>query len=102
MIRGVCLWQETTKLVVLAWLVGLVIALRSQTSKHTCIRVGWSHYTDTSEPVHGYEAQNMATVQSDFSITGPRAYQMLLPGPHSEIVPQWATTRKQNKIELIV
>jgi hypothetical protein len=29
----------------------LVIALRSQTPKH--IRGGWSHYTDTSEPVDG-------------------------------------------------
>jgi hypothetical protein len=39
------------------------------------IRGGWSHYTDTSEPVDGYGAQNMVTVQSgfrtsDFSITG--------------------------------
>jgi hypothetical protein len=32
-------------------LLGLVIALRPQTSKH--IRGGWSHYTDTSEPVDG-------------------------------------------------
>jgi hypothetical protein len=32
-------------------LVGLVIALRPQTPKH--IRGGWSHYTDTSEPVDG-------------------------------------------------
>jgi hypothetical protein len=30
---------------------GLVIALRPQTPKH--IRGGWSHYTDTSEPVDG-------------------------------------------------
>jgi hypothetical protein len=30
-------------------LVGLIIALRPQTPKH--IRGGWSHYTDTSEPV---------------------------------------------------
>jgi hypothetical protein len=29
----------------------LVIALRPQTPKH--IRGGWSHYTDTSEPVDG-------------------------------------------------
>jgi hypothetical protein len=33
------------------WLVGLVVALRPQTPKH--IRGGWSHYTDTSEPVDG-------------------------------------------------
>jgi hypothetical protein len=33
--------------------VGLVIALRPQTPKH--IRGGWSHYTDTSEPVDGGE-----------------------------------------------
>jgi hypothetical protein len=31
--------------------IGLVIALRPQTPKH--IRTGWSHYTDTSEPVDG-------------------------------------------------
>jgi hypothetical protein len=30
---------------------GLVIALRPQTPKQ--IRGGWSHYTDTSEPVDG-------------------------------------------------
>jgi hypothetical protein len=30
---------------------GLVTALRPQTPKH--IRGGWSHYTDTSEPVDG-------------------------------------------------
>jgi hypothetical protein len=30
---------------------GLVIALRPQTPKNT--RGGWSHYTDTSEPVDG-------------------------------------------------
>jgi hypothetical protein len=30
-------------------MVGLVFALRPQTPKH--IRGGWSHYTDTSEPV---------------------------------------------------
>jgi hypothetical protein len=33
-----------------SWLV-LVVALRPQTPKH--IRGGWSHYTDTSEPVDG-------------------------------------------------
>jgi hypothetical protein len=35
------------------WIFGLVlvIALRPQTPKH--IRAGWSHYTDTSEPVDG-------------------------------------------------
>jgi hypothetical protein len=44
--------------------VGLVIALRPQTQKH--IRGGWSHYTDTSEPVDGNGAQNMVTVQSGF------------------------------------
>jgi hypothetical protein len=32
-------------------MVGLVIALRPQTPKN--IRGGWSHYTDTSEPVDG-------------------------------------------------
>jgi hypothetical protein len=51
-----------------------VIALRPQAPKH--IRGGWSHYTDTSEPVDGNGAQNMVTVQSgfrtrDLSITGP-------------------------------
>jgi hypothetical protein len=40
----------------------LVIALRAQTPKH--IKGGWSHYTDTSEPVDGDWAQNMVTVQS--------------------------------------
>jgi hypothetical protein len=40
----------------------LVIALRPQSPKH--IRGGWSHYTDTSEPVDGNGSQNMVTVQS--------------------------------------
>jgi hypothetical protein len=31
--------------------IGLVIALCPQTSRH--VRGGWSHYTDTSEPVDG-------------------------------------------------
>jgi hypothetical protein len=43
---------------------GLVIALRPQTPKH--LRSGWSHYTDTSEPVDGNGAQNMVTVQYGF------------------------------------
>jgi hypothetical protein len=34
-----------------ACVIGLVVALRPQTPKH--IRGGWSHYTDTSEPVDG-------------------------------------------------
>jgi hypothetical protein len=38
----------------------LVITLRPQTLKH--IRGGWSHDTDTSEPVDG---------NGDLSITGP-------------------------------
>jgi hypothetical protein len=50
------------------------IQIRSQTPKH--VRGGWSHYTDTSEPVDGNGAQTMVTVQSGFlarglSITGP-------------------------------
>jgi hypothetical protein len=44
----------------------LVIALRPQAPKH--IRGGWSHYTDTSEPVDSKGAQNMVTVQSGFRI----------------------------------
>jgi hypothetical protein len=52
--------------------VGLVIALRPQTPKH--IRGGWSHYTDTSEPVDGNGAQNMVTVQSRFE---PATFQSL-------------------------
>jgi hypothetical protein len=56
------------------WVWVFDIALRPQTPKHT--RGGWSHYTDTSEPVNGNGAQNMVTVQpgfrtSDLSITGP-------------------------------
>jgi hypothetical protein len=51
-----------------------MVALCPHTLKR--IRGGWSHYTDTSEPVDGYWAQNMVTVQSgfqtsDLSITGP-------------------------------
>jgi hypothetical protein len=42
----------------------LVIALRPQTLKQ--VRCGWSHYSDTSEPVDGDRAQNMVTVQSGF------------------------------------
>jgi hypothetical protein len=38
-------------IVIIIIIIGLVIALRPQTSKH--IRGGWSHYTDTSEPVDG-------------------------------------------------
>jgi hypothetical protein len=50
-----------------------MVALRQHTPKRT--RGDWSHYTDTSEPVDGYGAQNMVTVQSglrtsDPSITG--------------------------------
>jgi hypothetical protein len=45
---------------------GLVIALRPQTLKH--IRGGWSHYTDTSEPVDGNGAQNTVIVQSGFEL----------------------------------
>jgi hypothetical protein len=52
----------------------LVVAVRPQTMKH--IRAGWSHYTDTSEPVDGNGARNMVIIQSEFqtrdlSITGP-------------------------------
>jgi hypothetical protein len=43
---------------------GFVIDLRPQTTKH--VRGGWSHYTDTSEPVDGNGAQNIVTVQSGF------------------------------------
>jgi hypothetical protein len=41
-----------------------MVALRPHTPKH--IRGGWSHYTDTSEQVEGYGAQNMVIVQSGF------------------------------------
>jgi hypothetical protein len=51
---------------------GLVIALRPQTPKH--IRGSWSHYTDTSEPVDGNGAQNMATVRSGLE---PATFQSL-------------------------
>jgi hypothetical protein len=44
-------------------LAGKVFALRSQTPKHSS-RGGWSHYTVTSEPVVGYGANVMVTVQS--------------------------------------
>jgi hypothetical protein len=58
------------------WLGGLVIALRQQTLKH--ISGGWSHYTDTSEPVDGNGAQNMVTVQVwfayCFTLTDTKAY----------------------------
>jgi hypothetical protein len=36
--------------------------LCQHTLKH--IRGDWSHYTDTNEPVVGYETNNMVTVQS--------------------------------------
>jgi hypothetical protein len=54
---------------------GLVIALRPHTPKYMYIRGGWSHYTDTREPVDGNGAQNMVINQSgfrtrDLSITG--------------------------------
>jgi hypothetical protein len=62
----------------------LVIALRPQTPKH--IRGGWSHYTDTREPVDGNGAQNTVTIQSgfrtkDISITGPTRLPPALTGP---------------------
>jgi hypothetical protein len=53
------------------WLV-LVIALRPHTPKH--INGGWSHYTDTSEPVDGNGAQNMVPVQSGFE---PATFRLL-------------------------
>jgi hypothetical protein len=51
-----------------------MVALRSHTPKH--FRGGWSHYTDTREPVDGYGTQNVVTVKSgfqtsDLTITGP-------------------------------
>jgi hypothetical protein len=51
-----------------------MVALRPHTPKR--FRDGWTHYTDTSEPVDSYGAQNMVTVQSGFrtsalSINGP-------------------------------
>jgi hypothetical protein len=62
----------------------LVIALRPQAPKH--IRGGWSHYTDTSEPIEGNGAQNMVSVQSgfrsrDLSVTGPTRVPTALTGP---------------------
>jgi hypothetical protein len=41
------------------WGLGLLIALRPQTSKH--IRGGWSQYTDTSKPVDGVHALRSCT-----------------------------------------
>jgi hypothetical protein len=51
-----------------------MVALRPNTPKY--FTGGWSHYVETSEPVDGYGAQNMATGQSgfqtsDLSITDP-------------------------------
>jgi hypothetical protein len=46
------------------WSLSLVIALRPQPPKH--IRGGWSHYTDTREPIDGNGSQNMVTVQSGY------------------------------------
>jgi hypothetical protein len=67
--------------------IGLIIALRQQTLKH--IRGGWSHYTDTSKPADGnggskYGHCPIRVQTSDLSITGPRAYQLLLPGPQGK------------------
>jgi hypothetical protein len=63
-----------------------MLRLRPQTQKH--IRSGWSHYTDTSEPVAGNGVQNMVTVQSGFrtkdvSITSlsPTRLPLALTGP---------------------
>jgi hypothetical protein len=39
----------------------LVVALLPQTPKH--IRGGWSHYTDTSEPVDGNWDQNISGIK---------------------------------------
>jgi hypothetical protein len=53
------------KAVLFGWF-GLVIALRPQTPKH--IRGGWSHYTDTSEPVDGgvlWTTRTILSVQMD-------------------------------------
>jgi hypothetical protein len=51
-----------------------MVALHPHTPKH--IRGGWSHYTDTSEPVDSYGTPHIVIVQSrfrtsDLSITGP-------------------------------
>jgi hypothetical protein len=66
------------------WLVGLVIALRPETPKH--IRGGWSHYTDTSEPVDCNGAQNIVTVQSRFepATLRPLTHVPALTGPTEE------------------
>jgi hypothetical protein len=42
------------------WVWVLFYAWRPQTPKH--IRSGWSHYTDTSDPVDVNGAQNIVTV----------------------------------------
>jgi hypothetical protein len=51
---------------------GKLDALRPQTPQR--IRGGWSHYTDTSEPVVGYGATNMARPIQD-SNQRPFGYQ---------------------------
>jgi hypothetical protein len=71
-LKGACIHDELTW----SW----VIALRPQTPMH--IKGGWPHYTDTSEPVDGNGAQKyghcpIRVRNSDLSITGPRAYQLL-------------------------
>jgi hypothetical protein len=63
------LYRQNCKCKELVW---FGIALRPQTPKH--IRGGWSHYTDTSEPVDGNGAQNMVTIQSGFE---PATFQSL-------------------------
>jgi hypothetical protein len=47
----------------------LVIALRPQTPEH--IRGGWSHYTDTSEPVDGNGATKKLSLSIQISNQGP-------------------------------
>jgi hypothetical protein len=49
--NAVILYLKLCQWPVMIGLVGLVVALRPQTPKH--IRDGWSHYTDTREPVDG-------------------------------------------------
>jgi hypothetical protein len=81
----------------------LVIAILPHTPKY--IEGGWSHYTDTSEPVDGYNgALNMVTVQfkfrtSDLSITGPTCLQTALTGPAQQQRRRRRRRRKKNLFE---
>ena len=84
----------------------LVEALRPQTLQ--CIRGGWSHYTDTSEPVVGcgdnkYEIWIQSGIRTrNLSVTSPRSNQLSYPGPQEEEEEEEAEEEEEEEEGVII